>query len=60
MNHGSIIIALDVETPADARKLVSTLGDAVSFYKVGLELYTAAGMDFVRELRSKGIAYFLI
>jgi hypothetical protein len=28
----------------------------VNFYKVGLELYTAAGMDFVRELLGKGKA----
>ena len=29
---------------------------AVDFYKVGLELYASAGMDFVRELKRKGIA----
>ncbi|MGD1094812.1 MAG: orotidine-5'-phosphate decarboxylase [Bryobacteraceae bacterium] len=59
MNNSPIIVALDVETAAEARKLVSALGDAVSFYKVGLELYTAAGMDFVRELKSQGHRVFL-
>jgi orotidine-5'-phosphate decarboxylase len=54
MNNSPIIIALDVETSAQARKLVSALGDVVSFYKVGLELYTAAGMDMVRELKAQG------
>lgn len=36
-----LIAALDVPTAADARKLVETLGDAVSFYKIGLELSTS-------------------
>jgi hypothetical protein len=59
MNHSPIIVALDVETSAEARKLVSALGDGVSFYKVGPELYAAAGMDFVRELKGQGHRVFL-
>lgn len=31
----------------------------MSFYKVGLELYAAAGMDFVRELKRQGHRVFL-
>jgi orotidine-5'-phosphate decarboxylase len=54
-----IIVALDVETAAEARSIVTALGDSASFYKVGLELYTAAGMDFVRELKSQGHRVFL-
>ena len=54
-----LIIALDVETVAEARVLVSTLGPSVGFYKVGLELYTAAGMDLVRELKAQGYRVFL-
>ena len=54
------IVALDVETVAQARALVSALGDAATFYKVGLELYTAAGMDFVRELKSQGRRVFIV
>ena len=49
-----LIVALDVETAADARELVKTLEGAASFYKVGLELYAGAGMDFVRELKAQG------
>ena len=45
-----VIIALDVESAAEARRLVSSLGDAAPFYKVGLELYAASGMEYVREL----------
>lgn len=59
MKHCPIIVALDVETAAEARKLVAALGDSVSFYKVGLELYAAAGMDFVRELKAQGRRVFL-
>jgi orotidine-5'-phosphate decarboxylase len=54
-----IIVALDVETAAEARAIVSSLGDSASFYKVGLELYASAGMDFVRELKSQGYRVFL-
>jgi len=59
MKDSSIIIALDVETAEEARRLVCSLGDSVSFYKVGLELYAAAGMDFVRELKTQGHRVFL-
>ncbi len=55
----SIIIALDVESAAEARSLVTRLGDSVSFYKVGMELYAAAGMEFVRELVGEGKHVFL-
>jgi orotidine-5'-phosphate decarboxylase len=54
-----IIIALDVASAEDARGLVKSLGDSADFYKVGLELYAAAGMDFVRELKGQGKRVFL-
>jgi len=54
-----IIIALDVGSAAEARRLVNLLGDSVSFYKVGMELYAAAGMEFVRELTAGGKRVFL-
>lgn len=54
-----IIIALDVDSAAEARKLVDALGTSVDFYKVGMELYAAAGMEFVRELLSGGKQVFL-
>ena len=53
------IIALDVATPAEALQLVEALGDAQGFYKVGLELFTAAGVEMVRELRRRGKDVFL-
>ena len=36
-----LIFALDVPGPGPARQLVETLGDAVTFYKIGLELFMA-------------------
>lgn len=54
-----IIIALDFESADHAAALVSRLGDSVSFYKVGMELYAAAGMDFVRRLIDQGKHVFL-
>jgi len=38
-----LIVALDVATADEARALVSTLGDAATFYKIGLELFMAGG-----------------
>ena len=49
-NNNPLIIALDVDSAAEARGLVERLGGSVDFYKVGMELYAAAGMEFVREL----------
>jgi orotidine-5'-phosphate decarboxylase len=54
-----IIIALDVDSASEARGLVRSLGASVDFYKVGMELYAAAGMEFVRELLDSGKQVFL-
>lgn len=57
--HNPIIVALDVDSADAARGLVRRIGPAVEFYKVGLELYATAGMDFVRELLGEGKQVFL-
>ena len=54
-----LIVALDVETAVEARVLIAALGDAAGFYKVGLEMFAAAGMDFVRELKAQGHRVFV-
>ncbi len=59
MTQNNIIVALDVESAGEARALVAQLGNQVNFYKVGMELYAAAGMDFVRELAGQGKDVFL-
>ena len=38
-----LIVALDVPTAPQARALVERIGEAASFYKVGLELFMAGG-----------------
>jgi orotidine-5'-phosphate decarboxylase len=38
-----LIVALDFETNAEAQAMVYRLGEAVQFYKVGLELFMAGG-----------------
>jgi len=59
MNYNPIIVALDVPSAAEARTLVERLGKRIDFYKVGLELYTAAGTEMVRELHDRGKMVFL-
>ena len=59
MTKTPIIVALDFEDAAQARALIDRLGSAVDFYKVGMELYAAEGMAFVRELTGAGKQVFL-
>lgn len=54
-----LIVALDMPTVEEARRLVGRLGETVSFYKVGLELLFAGGLDLARDLRHQGKRVFL-
>jgi orotidine-5'-phosphate decarboxylase len=54
-----LIVALDVSTAAAARKIVAAVGDSALTYKVGMQLYTAEGPSFVRELIASGRRVFL-
>jgi orotidine-5'-phosphate decarboxylase len=54
-----LIFALDVPGPAEARRLVEQLGDAVAFYKIGLELCMAGGYwELADWLASRGKKVF--
>ena len=53
------IVALDVTSTADALALVHTLGGRCRFYKIGSELFTAAGPSVVTEVRDAGSDVFL-
>lgn len=53
------IVALDVGTLVEAQRLVSRLGPAADFYKVGLQLFTAEGPRAVDWLRDEGKRVFL-
>jgi len=63
MSHSSaknrLIVALDMPTVEEARRLIATLGNTVSFYKVGLELLFAGGLDLARALKGEGKHVFL-
>ncbi len=50
-----LIFALDVPRADDALRLVATLGEAVSFYKLGLELFMAGGyFELMERLSAQG------
>lgn len=55
-----LIVALDVPTAADARRMVASLGDAAIFYKLGFELLMSGDyFDLVDELADAGKKLFL-
>ncbi len=54
-----LIVALDFPTAVDALVLVDRLEDQILWYKVGLELYLAAGPSIVESLRSRGFNVFV-
>lgn len=59
MPHDPVIIALDFDSASEADRLVAALGSSAGFYKVGMELYAAAGPDYVRSLIDRGKRVFL-
>lgn len=55
-----LIVPLDLPTVAEAREMVAVLGDSISFYKVGLELFAGGeGMALAGELKAAGKQVFL-
>ncbi|MBB3235850.1 orotidine-5'-phosphate decarboxylase [Phyllobacterium endophyticum] len=54
-----LIVGLDVPTVQIAEQVVSELGDAVSFYKIGYQLAFAGGLGFAGDLVSSGKKVFL-
>jgi orotidine-5'-phosphate decarboxylase len=54
-----IIAALDVPTAKAALSLAREIAPAVGAFKIGSELFTAAGPDIVKKIRATGAAVFL-
>ena len=54
-----LIVALDVPNAPAARKIVAAVGNSAPTYKVGMQLFTAEGPAFVRELVGSGHRVFL-
>lgn len=66
MNHtnfnemaGRLMVALDYPGAEEAKALVQALEGIPCYLKVGMQLFYAAGPDFIRELKSKGYSVFL-
>ncbi|MDD5492937.1 MAG: orotidine-5'-phosphate decarboxylase [bacterium] len=54
-----LIVALDVEDHEKAVQLVDQLADITDVFKVGLQLFTAAGPDIIKRIMDKGSKVFL-
>lgn len=54
-----IIVALDLPSKVEALALVEQLAPEISFFKIGLQLYTAEGPAIVREILASGAKVFL-
>ena len=53
MSDDRLIVALDVPNALDGLTLATTLGDAVSFYKIGLGMLTGGGLALANELKQE-------
>ena len=54
-----LIVALDLPTSAEAEAMIARLGDAVSFYKIGMELAYGGGLPLAEKLIAQGKQVFL-
>ena len=59
MTRALPIVALDVPDSGRALGIVDLLGDQCRFYKIGSELFAAAGPDVVRAVKERGAEVFL-
>lgn len=59
MRDERIIVALDMHTMEDMTQMVNQLGDSVSFYKVGMELFYSVGIDAITYLKQANKQVFL-
>lgn len=57
--HNPIIVALDLPDSAAALRLAELVAPAVGAFKIGKELFTAAGPEVVRRIRATGASVFL-
>jgi orotidine-5'-phosphate decarboxylase len=56
---GTLIVALDLDTRAEAERLIAELGDAVDFYKIGYQLfYGGDGLALGKALIAAGKRVF--
>ncbi|WP_315723204.1 MULTISPECIES: orotidine-5'-phosphate decarboxylase [unclassified Bradyrhizobium] len=54
-----LIVALDLPGVAEAEAMIATLGDSVTFYKIGMELTYAGGLGLAERLAASGKHVFM-
>lgn len=54
-----LIVALDVASSDEAARVVERLGASVAFFKIGLELFSAAGPEVVQRVKAQNKQVFL-
>ena len=54
-----LILALDCEDKSKAIEIISSLKQDLKWVKIGLQMFTAYGKDFVKEIKSNGYNVFL-
>jgi orotidine-5'-phosphate decarboxylase len=59
MNKTELIVALDVDSVAQAEVLVDEIGPSVVWYKIGKQLFTREGVAALTMLKSKNKKIFL-
>lgn len=59
MNAGKLIVALDLDSATKALELVEALRGIVGMFKIGSQLFTAAGPELVRHIINSGEQVFL-
>lgn len=53
MTHDKLIMAMDMPNAIEALKMAERLGDAVTFYKIGLGMLTSGGLALANELKAE-------
>ena len=53
-----IVLALDVDTPEQAKELITELKDYVGVFKVGLQMYTGNGYEIFKFMKEQNIKFF--
>ena len=59
MADNRLIVALDVSSLSEMKQIVESLGNSVSYYKVGMELFYSAGEETIHYLREQKKSIFL-
>ncbi|MBN6185908.1 orotidine-5'-phosphate decarboxylase [Aneurinibacillus sp. BA2021] len=57
--NGRMMVALDFPTTAEANRCIDVLEGTGVYVKIGMQLYYAAGPEYVREIKAKGYSVFL-